>query len=113
AKMILALREQHRGRLADAGRAASNLLRAHDLFFDSPIVTPKLLEQRIGVSFVTANKMVALLTNLGILEEITGNKRNRRFMYAPYLALFEDPADGEGSESMPVLRTGSTSTAGG
>jgi Fic family protein len=113
AKKILTLREQHRGQLADAGRAASNLLRAHDLLFDSPIVTPKLLEQRLDVSFVTANNVVAQLTQLGILQEVTGNKRNRRFMYAPYLALFEDSEDGERGESTPALRTGATSTSGG
>ena len=32
------------------------------------------------------------LANLGLLEETTGRKRNRRFSYKPYLALFRDDA---------------------
>lgn len=43
------------------------------------------------MAFITANRLVARLETLGLLEETTGGKRFRRFRYTPYLALFADP----------------------
>lgn len=38
------------------------------------------------------------LEDLGILREITGHARNRRFRYEPYVRLFiDDPEDGASS----------------
>lgn len=113
AKRILALREQHRGLLADAGRASGNLLRAHDVLFERPTITPKLLADRLDVTFATANKVIAEMVDLDMLEEITGNKRNRRFQYAPYLALFEDAEAANPDEPMPVPRMDGASSIPG
>jgi hypothetical protein len=52
-----------------------------------------MVEQRLNCVFVTADKVVNRFVRLGLLEEVTGFQRNRRFRYAPYLALFE-PAHG-------------------
>lgn len=90
AKKILVLREQHRVRLIQEGRASGNLLPALDVLFEQPLLTPRYLERRLEVSFATANKIIARMENLGILDEITGNRRNRQFQYTPYLALFID-----------------------
>jgi len=48
-----------------------------------------MAEQHLNCVFVTADKVVNRFVKLGLLEEITGFQRNRRFRYAPYLALFE------------------------
>jgi hypothetical protein len=37
---------------------------------------------------VTANSHITRLQELGLLQEMTGYKRNRRFAFGPYLALF-------------------------
>lgn len=37
-----------------------------------------------------ANKLVEAFTRLGLLSEVTGQKRNRAFAYKPYLDFFED-----------------------
>jgi len=34
---------------------------------------------------------------LGVLSEMTGYARNRRFRFAPYIALFNDPGPGGGA----------------
>jgi hypothetical protein len=52
-----------------------------------------MVAQSLNCVFVTANKVVNRFVKLGLLEEVTGYQRNRRFRYAPYLALFE-PAHG-------------------
>ena len=38
-----------------------------------------------------ANALVKEFLALGLLREITGQRRNRRFSYDPYLNLFKDP----------------------
>jgi Fic family protein len=82
---ILQLQKQHREKLSESG---ANMIRALDALFESPIVTPRYLEQRLNVTYATANNIVARMVDLGILKESTGFKRNRRFEFTPYLALF-------------------------
>jgi len=55
---------------------------------EQPIVTVRLAEQHLNCAFVTANKVIERFVKLGLLDEMTGFQRNRRFRYAPYLALF-------------------------
>jgi hypothetical protein len=44
------------------------------------------------VQYSNANALVGQLMEAGLLREITGKKRNRRFAYQPYLDLFIDEA---------------------
>ena len=94
ARRILALREDHRRLLSE--KLAQEKLGATpydflflEYLFEQPIVTVRMAEQRLNCAFVTANKVVERFVNLSLIEEMTGFQRNRRFRYAPYLALFE------------------------
>jgi Fic family protein len=94
ARNILRIREEHRQLLNE--KLAKDKLAATpydviflEYLFQQPIVTVRLAEQHLNRAFVTANKVVERFVNLGLLEETTGFQRNRRFRYAPYLALFE------------------------
>jgi hypothetical protein len=52
------------------------------------------VQKTTGTGFAAANQLVARMTDMGILREITGNARNRRFRYEPYVQLFtEEPED--------------------
>jgi hypothetical protein len=61
-----------------------------DLLFERPLININLVRDQLGVVYRTAAKLVDRFVELGLLEEITGAQRNRRFRYAPYLALFSD-----------------------
>jgi Fic family protein len=89
ARAILDLREEHR-RLAQEKTSGVNGLRLLDLLFERPLVHVNLVKDSLGIAFVTANKLVEQLEGLGIVEEITGRKRDRIFSYTPYVALFRD-----------------------
>ena len=89
ARHIVTLREKHQEliftRIAKHGKAIALL----DYLFKQPIVTARLVEQRIECVFATSARLLEQFTKLGILKETTGGQRNRRFEYRPYLELFE------------------------
>jgi Fic family protein len=91
---ILALREKHRSLIGgNLGYAVGNghLLLEH--LFVRPIVSVKDVIQVTSTSYQSANQLVERLVGLGILAEITGRTRNRRFRYDHYVSLFdEEPA---------------------
>lgn len=89
ARRILALREDHRMAItAKLGRAAGNGHRVLESLFDRPIVSVHDVQGVTGTTYAAANNLAARLTELGILAEITGYARNRRFRYEPYVRLF-------------------------
>jgi len=91
ARRILQLREQHRVAITEhLGRAAGSGHRVLESLFDRPIVTVAEVQGITGTTYAAANQLVGRLVQIGILHEMTGYARNRRFRYAPYIALFND-----------------------
>ena len=94
ARRIFALRDEHRQAINKSmGSSAGSALRLLDYLYEQPIISVRLVEKHLKSSFVTANKMVEQFIKLDILNETTGRQRNRRYAYAPYLALFESSAN--------------------
>lgn len=98
ARAIVGLREQHRVLIQDhdLGRNAPRLL---DALFHRPVMNVASVERDLGISFATANGLLGRFESLGLVREITGQKRNRRFRYSPYLDLFERPVRSDGTEA--------------
>jgi cell filamentation protein, protein adenylyltransferase len=91
ARRVLLLREQHRSLIAGAlGRAAGNGHRILEHLYEHPIVSAKQVQALIGTTFAGANQIVHRLVATGILQEITGHARHRRFRYEPYVRLFDE-----------------------
>jgi len=95
ARNIINLRERHSALVQERG-LQTNGIRLLDLLFERPLVNVKLVKEQMKVAFVTASKLIEQFDGLGLLKETTGGQRNRRFSYAPYLALFgeEEPRAG-------------------
>ena len=88
---VLLLREEHRSLIAqELGRAAGNGHRILQHLYEHPIVSTTQLQELIGTTFSGANQIVRRLVAIGILHEITGHARHRRFRYEPYVRLFND-----------------------
>jgi Fic family protein len=64
-------------------------LRLLDFLFQSPIITVRMAESHLGCAYVTAANLIQEMEKAGILRETTGQQRNRRYRYEPYLNLFE------------------------
>ncbi|MHB0963009.1 MAG: Fic family protein [Gemmatimonadaceae bacterium] len=89
ARRILVMREEHRMAItARFGRAAGNGHKVLESLFDRPIVSVADVQRLIGTTYVAANTTVSRLEEIGVLQEVTGHARNRRFRYAPYIELF-------------------------
>jgi len=87
------MREAFRTRITEGlGRAAANGQRVMDRLFDHPIVTVATVREWLALTPAGANQIVARLEGIGLLREITGYARNRRFRFKPYLQLFEETA---------------------
>ena len=91
AASILRMREAYRAKIADGlGRAAGNGHRIMEKLFEHPIITVANVRDWLELTQAGANQLVTRLVNVGVLREITGYKRNRRFRFEPYLRLFEN-----------------------
>ncbi len=91
AAAILRMREDSRAKITEhLGRAAANGQRVMDRLFDHPIVTVATVRDWLGITPAGANQIVNRLEAIGLLREITGYARNRRFRFEPYLRLFEE-----------------------
>jgi Fic family protein len=93
ARNILRLREDHLRLISENKKdkllSARYYLVFLEYLFEQPIVTVRMAERRLNCSFLTASKVVRRFVKWGLLHEMTGFERNRRYRYAPYLALFE------------------------
>lgn len=90
-RAVAKLREEDRQALIDAApRGAGNALKLHESLFNAPYVTLESAAAQIGVTLQGAKPIIDRMTELGILQEITGRKRDRIFCYRPYLDHFAD-----------------------
>lgn len=66
-----------------------------DLLAEQPLVTVKYALERIGATPTTTGGLLDKMASLGIVEEVTGQKRNRVYRYSPFLDLFthDEPSD--------------------
>jgi Fic family protein len=91
ARRILILREEHRQMITEKfGRSAGNGHRVHEHLYKNPIVSVPEVKDLIGTSYPAANDLVSRMVGCGILQQLTGQARNRRFFYRKYIHLFND-----------------------
>lgn len=72
------------------GRKSGNAIALLETLYFKPIFTVEHAIEVTELSYPNANKLVKSLCQLGLLTEITGQKRNRAFCYTPYLDIFTD-----------------------
>lgn len=90
AASILRMREEYRSRITERmGRAVANGHRVMDRLFDHPVVSVAIVRHWLELTPAGANQIVNRLGGIGVLREVTGYARNRRFVFDPYLRLFD------------------------
>ena len=96
AQRLVRMREEHRTLVEAEIPRTHNALRVLNGLYRQPVITVAAVQSHLGISYASANRLIARLTDIGILRAITSGERNRVFAYAPYLELFMDgPIDEE------------------
>ncbi len=75
----------------ESGNRSSNNLRLFDELFKTPFIQVNQVKEKLCVSPTTAKYIVDDLVEIGVLKELTNNKRNRLFAFQPYLSLLNKP----------------------
>ncbi len=89
AQQLVGLANQDRERISGLGRPAATTLRVHRALLERPLATAGWLARETGISPATVNKSLAHLQRLGIVREITAQKRNRLFKYTRYVEIMD------------------------
>ncbi len=88
---ILALKvSMERDIHATFGKRAPAALRLLQALFARPATTVEQAATTCDLSYKAANQLVALMHEHGYLKEITGQSRNRIFVFEPYLKAFDN-----------------------
>jgi Fic family protein len=76
-----------------AATRSGNLARLVELVFMRPVVSIANVEERLGVTFSAASSLVTQMVDAGILIEVTGRRRDRRFAAREILEIISPPGE--------------------
>ncbi|MFP4649280.1 MAG: Fic family protein, partial [Halorhodospira sp.] len=93
AERLVTLFQEDKARIEELGRSAPNTLRVFEVFRSRPITTIREVRKRTGLSAPTAGRAVGNLEALGIVEELTGRRRDRVYAYRRYIAILNEGGD--------------------
>jgi Fic family protein len=85
AREIIRLKDDMTKKLYENSVSSIHAIRLVDLLFDSPLVSSKDVTERLGISSVSANSLLTRFEEIGVLQEITGKKRYKRYFFTEYV----------------------------
>ncbi len=97
AQQLLDLSNRDRDKISGLGRAAASTLQVHRALMEHPIATSGSLVAKTGITPATVNKALGHLEQLGIVKELTAQKRNRLFSYEGYIEIMSRGTELPGS----------------
>jgi Fic family protein len=89
AQQLLDLSNRDRDKISGLCRAAASTWQVHRAFMEHPIATSNRLVEKTGITPATVNKALGHLEQLGIVKELTAQKRNRLFSYAGHIEIMD------------------------
>ncbi|MES2430950.1 MAG: Fic family protein [Bacteroidota bacterium] len=88
-QQIMQLKQDCEGkRIIHMGKRVPNAKQLLDHLFTQPIITAQAVSEQLNISAVSAYKLIDEFVKNKILEEKTGFKRNRFFVFSEYLNIF-------------------------
>ena len=86
---ILKLQKEVENKLLHLGSRSGNAQLVMNHLFHRPIVSPPKVKKLTGLSLPSAYKLIDDLEKLGILEETTGAKRGKLYLFKAYVTIFK------------------------
>lgn len=86
---VAALVAADRKRLLETPKATPSSYRLFELLPVMPRFSVEQVRQRLATTFPTANAAVRMLEELGIVAELTGQRKNRIYSYVAYVELLQ------------------------
>jgi Fic family protein len=86
---ILKLQKQVESQIQVLGSRTANAQKVINYLYQRPIIDAAKVGEVVNVSPASAYKLIVDLVQLEILEEITGGKRGKQYMFMAYLNLFK------------------------
>ena len=90
ARKILELQTRHRELLWKKKLSSPLAVGILERLFQRPYVSVNDVAKEFSISFQAASNLVSQLEGAGILQEITGKKRDKRFIYAEYISILSE-----------------------
>jgi len=87
ARRLVELDSEDRASINRLGRVAGSGLRVHRALMERPIAVARGLTEKTGLTAPTVNTCLGHLEDLGIVRELTGQKRNRVYAYSRYIEI--------------------------
>ncbi|WP_164827775.1 Fic family protein [Sinorhizobium meliloti] len=92
ANRIARLFDDNRERIVRESERTGSVLQIHDIMRTSPYLTAASAAKRSALTVPTVNAALDQLQRLGIVEEATGRRRGRVFVYRAYMDILSDGA---------------------
>ncbi len=86
---ILKLQKEIETKIQSLGNRSNNAMQIINHLFQKPIINAQIAKQITKLSLPSVYKTINELEELKILEEITGGKRGKLFVFREYLELFD------------------------
>jgi Fic family protein len=90
ARKILELQTKHRELLWKKKLSSPLAVGILERLFQKPYISVNDVAKEFSISFQAASNLVSQLEGAGILHEITGKKRDKRFIYAAYISILSE-----------------------
>ena len=85
---ILALQKEYEEEIKGMGSRSANALKLIDTMYQNPFTDITKTASIIGQSFPTAKTLIDSLVKKGILSEITGGRRGKKYVLSKYINIF-------------------------
>jgi len=90
AQKLVKMFEEDEEKLKELKRAKISTINIFNIFRSRPILTVGEVCKRSGLTFPSASKAIENLIKVGIVQEITGKRRDRIFVYKQYLLILSE-----------------------